>query len=387
MNRLSTRTLTRTLWVRQQLVPDLRTVPDAEAVVGHVLGLQAQDNLPPYLSLAARVDGFAPADLSDRLEDRSLVRFFSMRGTVHVLTAGDALRLRPWVQPALDRVSATNQTSRPARHLTTAQLDAVVRPFLADGARSHTEIGQALAAAFPDVPEAALRHVARERLPLLQVPPRGLWKRSGDVVYAYADRYLGRPFAEPDVEDLVVRYLAACGPATAADMTKWSLVSRLGPVFTAMARDGRLTTCTDESGRTLYDVPDGALADDLEESRRLQAGPHDRAQLRGVVDDDHRRQLGHMTPWNPRTPHTSDARCPLLRIPYLPSLPGTRRARGAQRSACRTTACSRSGPTPTTEIRAPERASTNSTYSCAAFGSSSKLRHPEMSSVQPGSTS
>ena len=156
MTRLSTRTLTRTLWLRQQLVPGQRSVTGVVPMVGHLLGLQAQDSLPPYLSLAARVDGFAPADLSDRLEDRSLVRLFSMRGTVHVLTPDDALQLRGWVQPALDRVSATNQASRPARHLTTEQLDAVVRPLLGDGARSHTEIGQALAAAQPDVPEVAL---------------------------------------------------------------------------------------------------------------------------------------------------------------------------------------------------------------------------------------
>jgi hypothetical protein len=234
-------------------------------MVGHLLGLQAQDNLPPYLSLAARIDGFTPADLSDRLEDRSLVRLFSMRGTVHVLTPDDALQLRGWVQPALDRVSATNQTSRPARHLTTEQLDSVVRPLLGDDAKPHTEIGQALADAYPDVPEVALRHVSRERLPLLQVPPRGLWKRSGGVVYAYADRYLGRPFVEADVEELVLRYLAAYGPATAADMTKWSLVTRLGPVFSSMAKAGRLITCTDEDGRTLYDAPGAPVApEDLE---------------------------------------------------------------------------------------------------------------------------
>jgi hypothetical protein len=262
---LSTRTLTRTLWLRQQLVPGQRSVAEVVPMVAHLLGLQAQDNLPPYLSLAARIDGFEPEALSARLEDRSLVRFFSMRGTVHVLTADDALQLRGWVQPALDRVSGSNQTSRPARHLTTDQLDAVVRPFLGDAAKPHTEIGQALAEAFPGVPEVALRHVSRERLPLLQAPPRGLWKRSGGVVYAYADRYLGRPFAEADVEELVLRYLAAYGPATAADMTKWSLVSRLGPVFTAMAKAGRLTTCTDEKGRTLYDAPGAPLApEDLE---------------------------------------------------------------------------------------------------------------------------
>ena len=264
MTRLSTRTLTRTLWLRQQLVPGQRSVTGVAPMVAHLLGLQAQDNLPPYLSLAARIDDFAPADLSERIEDRSLVRFFSMRGTVHVLTADDALQLRGWVQPALDRVSATNQTSRPAVHLTTEQLDAVVRPLLSDGAMSHTEIGQALAKIHPHVPEVALRHVTRERLPLLQVPPRGLWKRSGGVVYAYADRYLGRPFVEADVEELVLRYLSAYGPATAADMTKWSMVTRLGPVFAAMAKDGRLITYTDDNGRTLYDVPGAPVAEDLD---------------------------------------------------------------------------------------------------------------------------
>jgi hypothetical protein len=272
---LSTRTLTRTLWLRQQLVPGQRSVNGVNSMVEHLLGLQAQDNLPPYLSLAARIDDFDPADLSDRFEDRTLVRFFSMRGTVHVLTADDALQLRGWVQPALDRVSATNQTSRPARHLTTEQLDAVVRPLLGDGTKPHADIGQALAAVHPDIPEVALRHVTRERLPLLQVPPRGQWKRSGGVFYAYADRYLGRPFAEADVEELVLRYLAAYGPATAADMTKWSMVTRLGPVFTAMAKEGRLDTCTDENGRTLYDAPGAPVASEDLELPALLLGMYD----------------------------------------------------------------------------------------------------------------
>lgn len=259
---LSTRSLNRTLWLRQQLVPGQRSTTDVPATVAHLLGLQAQDNLPPYLALAARVDGFTPADLSGRLEDRTLVRFLTMRGTVHVLTGDDALRLRGWVQPALDRQSATNQTSRPAKHVSTADLDAVVRPFLAGGPQPLTAIGAALAEAFPEVPEEALRHVTRERLPLLQVPPRGLWKRSAGVIYAYADDYLGSPFTDVDVEDLVLRYLAAYGPATAADMTTWSLVTHLGPVFTAMAKADRLITLQDEKGRTLYDVPGAPLAEE-----------------------------------------------------------------------------------------------------------------------------
>lgn len=264
MTPLSTRTLTRTLWLRQQLVPGQRAVTGVVPMVEHLIGLQAQENLPPYLSLAARVDGFAPADLSTRIESRQLVRFLTMRGTVHVLTPEDALQLRGWVQPALDRVSRSNQLSRPAQHLSTEDLDRVLRPFVTEP-QPYAAIGARLASAFPDVPEEALRHVARERLPLLQTPPRGLWKRSGGVVYAYADRYLGGEFARADVEELVLRYLAAFGPATAADMTKWSLVTRLGPVFTALHKAGRLTTYLDEKGRTLYDVPGAPLAEeDLE---------------------------------------------------------------------------------------------------------------------------
>lgn len=259
---LSTRVLTRTLWLRQQLVPGQRFVTGVPAMVEHLIGLQAQDNLPPYLSLAARVDGFSPADLSDPLQKRALVRMLTMRGTVHVLTPEDALQLRGWVQPALDRVSSSNQLSRPAKHLATPDLDSALRPLLGDESRSLAEIGAHLSTLYPDVPQAALRQVVRERLPLLQAPPRGLWKQSGGVAYAFADSYLHRAFSAADVEPLVVRYLSAYGPATPADMTTWSLVTRLGPVFTAMARDGRLTTFVDDKGRTLYDAPDAAIAEE-----------------------------------------------------------------------------------------------------------------------------
>ncbi|RNL63716.1 winged helix DNA-binding domain-containing protein [Nocardioides marmoriginsengisoli] len=261
MTTLSLRTLTGTLWLRQQLVPGQRSVRTVPSMVEHLLGLQAQDNLPPYLSLAARIDGFAPADLSDRLGAGELVRLLTMRGTVHVLTPDDALQLRGWVQPALDRQGATNPTSRPAEHLGTTELEDVLRAFL-DVPRPLAAIGARLAEAFPDVPEASLKHVVRERLPLLQAPPRGQWKRSGGVVYAFTDRQLGRPFVEADVEELALRYLAAYGPATAADMTKWSTVTRLGPVLTALQRADRLVTYTDDHGRTLYDVPGAPLADE-----------------------------------------------------------------------------------------------------------------------------
>jgi hypothetical protein len=272
---VSTRALTRTLWVRQQLVPGHRAVTDPVAMVDHLVGLQAQENLPPYLSLAARLDEFDPRHLSDRLEGRELVRFRTMRGTVHVLTPDDALRLRTWVQPALDRISASSAQNKPAAHLTNAAVESAVRGLLGGGAKPLTELAAGLAALFPEVPEPVLRHVAPERAPLVQVPPRGLWKRAGGVAYALADDWLGRPLSDVDLPELVRRYLRAYGPATPADMTKWSTVTRLGPTFKAMEQAGELVTRRDVQGRTLYDVPDGVLADEALDLPTLLLGTYD----------------------------------------------------------------------------------------------------------------
>ena len=56
-------------------------------MAAHLVGLQAQDMLPPYLSLHARLDALRPVRRRRvALEDRSLVRLLTMRGTIHLLT-------------------------------------------------------------------------------------------------------------------------------------------------------------------------------------------------------------------------------------------------------------------------------------------------------------
>jgi hypothetical protein len=254
---LSLRDLNRTLLRRQHLLE--RTRLTALAMVEHLIGLQAQDNLPPYLSLAARIEGFDPHELSDALESKAAVRFLTMRGTIHVLVPGDALRLRAWVQPALDQQSATNQMSRPARGVPVEELVASTRRLLEPGPLPVKQLGEQLAEIFTDVPAAALAHVARERVPMVQVPPRGLWQRSGGVVYQTVEGYLDRPTSEIDVRELVRRYLRAFGPGTAADMTVWSRVTRLGPVFASMQDELVVVEC--EDGRRRYDVPGAPYAD------------------------------------------------------------------------------------------------------------------------------
>ncbi len=255
---LTRRALNRTLLLRQHLLERVR-VP-ALSMVEHLIGLQAQENLPPYLSLAARIEDFDPVELSDAIERRDAVRFLTMRGTIHVLLPDDALRLRPWVQPALDRQSSSNQMSRPASGVPVPELIGETRRLLDEGPLPVKHLGERLAEVFTGVPASALAHVARERVPMVQVPPRGLWKRSGGVVYDTVENHLGRPMTDVDVRELVRRYLRAFGPATAADMTVWSRVTRLGPVFTSMSDELVVVECDD--GRRRYDVPGAPYAEE-----------------------------------------------------------------------------------------------------------------------------
>ncbi|HEY0950412.1 winged helix DNA-binding domain-containing protein [Nocardioides sp.] len=207
--RLTARRLNRTLLARQHLLARVDAEP--ATVVRDLVGLQAQESLSPYLSLHARLATFDPYAVTRALEDRSLVRLLTMRGTIHLLTPEDALELRPWTQPVMDRAQ-----------------------------RSHDEV----------VPQFAR--------PLVQRPPRGTWKGGGGVDYADLVDWVGAPLREPDVPGIVRRYLRAFGPASAADVTAWSGVTRLGPVLAGMAD---LVRHEDEAGKTLYDVPDSVVAD------------------------------------------------------------------------------------------------------------------------------
>lgn len=254
--RLTRQRLNRTLLLRQHL---LERVPvTSEEMVRHLVGLQAQENLPPYLSLAARLTAFDPYDVSRQLEQRRLVRLLTMRGTIHLLTPDDAAVLRPWVRARIEQEIRVSQSIGDAREIDRSAAEGALREVLADGPLPQKEIGLRLAERFP-YPATQLGQLARSIAPLAQLPPRGCWKAAGGVVYDYVDRWTGVAMAEPDVPELVRRYLRAFGPASAADVTAWSAVTRLGPALKAM---DDLVQHEDEDGRVLYDVDGAPIADE-----------------------------------------------------------------------------------------------------------------------------
>ena len=254
--RLSARALNRTLLRRQHLLE--RTDLSVPELVAHLVGLQAQAPLPPYLSLAARLDQLDPEQVTHGLEDRSLVRFLSLRSTVHLLVTDDALTMRSFTAPVHARERKVSQNTTPAAHLHPDEVERAVREVLDGGSLPLARLGERLTERWPGIPANALNAVARLDAPLVQVPPRGAWKQSGGVAYAHLEDWTGRQQRPMDVEALVRRYLAAFGPASAADITAWSSVTGLAAVVKGMPD---LELHEDEQGKRLYDVPGAPLAD------------------------------------------------------------------------------------------------------------------------------
>ncbi|MFJ9906353.1 winged helix DNA-binding domain-containing protein [Streptomyces sp. NPDC101152] len=253
---LGARALNRATLARQLL---LRRSPlSVPQAVEHVVGLQAQNVKPPYYALAARLEGFAPEELSRLMADREVVRIVTLRSTIHTHTADDCLTLRPLVQPARDRELTIFRKGLVGVDLD--RLAALARELVEADPRTMAQLREALTAEWPDADPQALGIAARCRLPLVQVTPRGLWGRSGQVALTTAEHWLGRP-AEPAPapQDVVLRYLAAFGPASVKDMQSWAGLTRLREAFEGLRP--RLVTFRDENGVELFDLPDAPRPD------------------------------------------------------------------------------------------------------------------------------
>ncbi|MGB8939742.1 MAG: winged helix DNA-binding domain-containing protein [Streptomyces sp.] len=254
---LGTRALNRATLSRQLLL-DRSAGLSVEGAVAHLLGLQAQNVKPPYYALAARIEGFDPEELSGLLASRDLVRIVTMRSTIHLHTADDALTLRPLVQGARDRELHAFRKGLTGVDL--AELASLARAAVEEEPRTMKQLRDVLLPRWPDADPQSLAVAARCSLPLVQVTPRGLWRRSGQVALTTAEHWLGRPSGPvPTPDATVLRYLAAFGPASVKDMQSWAGLTRLREAFERLRP--QLRTFRDENGVELFDLPDAPRPD------------------------------------------------------------------------------------------------------------------------------
>ncbi|MEV6135102.1 winged helix DNA-binding domain-containing protein [Nocardia sp. NPDC051990] len=256
---LANRVLNRTLLARQHLLE--RSTLSAFEMCEHLVGLQAQDSPPPFVGLWSRIADFDPETVSAGLEDRSLVRITLMRGTIHMVTSPDALRIAPHIQPELEKVPFRKGFNYGAMvGLDPDEVRERGEAALGDGPMSAADLRAKAAASYPDRDAGAVLQTWLCQLPVLQTPPRGRWKDNSRPVWSRVEPWLGAPL-EPGypMAELVFRYLRAFGPASTMDIQTWS---KLTGMKAAVAQLGdRLRTYTDERGRTLYDIADGELTD------------------------------------------------------------------------------------------------------------------------------
>jgi Winged helix DNA-binding domain len=255
---VSKRELNRATLDRQHLLR--RHSGDVGQEVEHLVGMQAQNPLDPYYALHSRLEGFDPADLATSLEQRDMVRGGFMRGTIHLFSTDDFFRVHPVTADVMRRVFNSTQFAKDCAGLDMGMLLRRGRELLEDKPMTRADIAAALTADYPDRVAGSLAQAVTYLSPLVQVPPRGIWGKSGAAAWAYAPTLLERTYgAGQPMTELVFRYLRAFGPAAVKDMRVWSGFTGLRDVFESMRPD--LVTLRDESGTELFDLPDAPRPD------------------------------------------------------------------------------------------------------------------------------
>jgi winged helix DNA-binding protein len=245
---LTRQELTAALAARQMLLERRRVAPDE--AIRRLTPLQGQHAPAPFIALAARLDGFARADLEAALGARAVVKTTLMRLTLHV---ADAAECGAYAQ--LSRQARMRAWRKTYAHLDEARVSAELGAWLREP-RTNDEIRERVWR-YDGVTSDAWTPVifARTLLPLIQLPPAGYWNDRRRPSFIVDPRPLPAP---ADAAMLVLRrYVAAFGPASRRDVAAWAGVAQrdFAEAWT------RLPTVAyrDESGTELLDLPDRPL--------------------------------------------------------------------------------------------------------------------------------
>ena len=208
-----------------QLLHRPTSVRDPADLARSIAGAQAQDVYAGPLSFRSRSRSLTAANVHRaRTEERSLLRTWVMRMTIHMIASEDAGWMLPLFEPLIDRWSQRRleQLGLTQRAQERA-LKAIQKALEADGPLTRPEAAERVRAAGVDLNGQTRLHLAMRSVTsgiACLGPDRG---RSACLVLRRD--WLGKlpPFdREAALAELARRYVGAFGPATERDFAKWS---------------------------------------------------------------------------------------------------------------------------------------------------------------------
>jgi hypothetical protein len=210
---------------------DLRAPQSSQVgVAGDVCGVQAQFLPSARMALWARVEGLAPGDVDRALwEERTLVRMWVMRGTLHLLPSEELpiyIEALKGSRPRTDDLRWLARSQGIGPEEVRPIIDAVLEA-LAEGPLTREALTDRVVEVLGPRVRPVVEHtwggvirVASAEGSVCYGPDVG---RS--ITFVRCDRWLRPPrgYSKAEAQDaLLRRYLHAYGPATAGDFSAWS---------------------------------------------------------------------------------------------------------------------------------------------------------------------
>jgi hypothetical protein len=203
-------------------------VTDVVQVVKEVCGIQAQDASAATLAVRARSAGLIVADVEQaRVQDRTLIRTWGLRGTLHLLASDDVGWLLPLFGPVFVAGDRRRREEIGLDEDICVRGMAIIRNVLAkQGPLTRAELFEQLA-----IRGIHLEGQARPHL-LFRAALEGIIclgpDHGAEPTYVLLNEWIdqehqGQPLSEDEAyKELTRRYLNAYGPATPEDQAAWS---------------------------------------------------------------------------------------------------------------------------------------------------------------------
>jgi hypothetical protein len=225
----------------QHLTDDTRVTGDVAAVTRSVCAIQAQAFDAARHQVRARSVGLTAAAVDQAFEEeRSVVRTWLMRGTLHVCAADDLRWLMDVFGNAINQFGASGRRNLGLDDATCARGVAVIRTALAAGPMARREIRRHLvdAGVLEEPVGQTLVHLLYHAAAcgVVCCGPR----MGRDDSFVLLDDWVPPskgPRGEAALAELALRYFGAYGPAGEADFAAWSGLRR-STIRAAMAAIG-----------------------------------------------------------------------------------------------------------------------------------------------------